>query len=70
LLLDERDSVSYPDGVEAQNGDLYVIYDRGRFPPTADREILMATFTEADVKQGQCVTERARLQVVVNWAGE
>jgi predicted neuraminidase len=36
LLLDERDSVSYPDGVEAPNGDLYVIYDQGgsRRPPT------------------------------------
>lgn len=30
LLLDERNGVSYPDGVEADNGKINVIYDRGR----------------------------------------
>jgi len=41
LLLDERNSVSFPDGVEAENGMIYVIYDRGR---NTEREILMAKY--------------------------
>jgi hypothetical protein len=67
LLLDERNGVSYPDGVESDNGTIYVIYDRGR---TTDREILMATFAENDVKQGQCATNQCQLKLLVNKAGE
>ena len=67
LLLDERKGVSYPDGVEADNGKIYLIYDRGR---ATDREILMATFTEEDVKQGRCVTSQCQLKMLVNKAGE
>jgi hypothetical protein len=59
--------VSYPDGVEADNGKIYVVYDRGRF---TDREILMATFTEEDVKQGKCVTGECQLKMLVNKGGE
>jgi len=46
LLLDERDGVSYPDGVEAADGAIRVIYDYQR---RGAKEILLATFTEADV---------------------
>ena len=67
LLLDERNDVAYPDGVEADNGKIYVIYDRGR---STDREILMATFTEEDVKQGKCVTGQCQLKMLVNKGGE
>ena len=67
LLLDERNGVSYPDGVEAANGTIYIVYDRGR---NTDREILMATFTEADVMQTTCVTAVCRLRTIVNRAGE
>lgn len=67
LLLDERNGVSYPDGVEANNGKIYVIYDRLR---KTEREILMATFTEEDVKQERCVKDQCRLKVLVNKAGE
>ncbi|MGH9669680.1 MAG: sialidase family protein [Terriglobales bacterium] len=67
LLLDEREKVSYPDGVEADNGKIYVIYDRGR---NTDREILMATFTEEDVRQGKCATRQCQLKMLVNKAGE
>lgn len=67
LVLDERKRVSYPDGVEAENGNIHVIYDRGR---TIDREILMGTFQEEDVKQGKCVTDRCQLKTIVNKAGE
>ena len=67
LLLDQRETVSYPDGVEADNGKIYVIYDRLR---NTEREIFMATFTEEDVKQGKCVKDQCRLKVLVNKAGE
>lgn len=46
LLLDERNGVSYPDGTQAEDGEIYIIYDRDR---DGDGEILMAVFTEEDV---------------------
>ena len=67
LVLDERKGVSYPDGVEAGNGKIYMIYDRGR---ETDREILMAIFAEEDIKQGKCVTDQCQLKMIVNKAGE
>ncbi len=67
LLLDERLGVSYPDGFQAENGLIYIIYDRDR---TKDREILFATFTEADVKQGESASAGARLKMLVNRASD
>jgi hypothetical protein len=46
LLLDARDGVSYPDAVVAPDGQISVLYDRGR---TTDKEILLAQFYEKDV---------------------
>jgi hypothetical protein len=66
LLLDERNSVSYPDGVQASDGTIYVIYDRER---TKAREILMASFTEDDIVKGAASSARCRLRVLVNKAG-
>jgi len=63
LLLDERDNVSYPDGVETEEGLIYIVYDRERFK---DREIYMAVFTEEDVLAGQCVTSQARMKVKID----
>jgi len=63
LLLDDRETVSYPDGVEAQDGRIFVIYDRNRY---AESEILMAVFTEQDVLDGLCVSNRCRLRVTVS----
>ncbi len=45
LLLDERKDVSYPDGVQAADGTIYIIYD---FERTGAKEILVTKFTEAD----------------------
>ena len=67
LMLDEREQTAYPDGTQAPNGDVYVIYDRER---TAAREILMAQFAEEDVMAGHAVNPRTRLRVIVNRAGE
>ena len=66
LLLDARRNVSYPDGVEAGDGRIFVIYDRER---QKEREILLAVFREADVLQGRCVSADTRLKQVVNRAG-
>jgi hypothetical protein len=66
LLLDERINVSYPDGTEAEDGTIYIIYDRER---KQDMEILMAVFKEEDVLAGQCVTSAARLKVIVDKGG-
>lgn len=66
LLLDDREQVSYPDGVQARDGTVYVIYDRER---TRAREILMAVFREEDVRLGRAQSDRARLRLLVNKAG-
>jgi predicted neuraminidase len=66
LLLDDRMNVSYPDGVEAPEGKIYVVYDHERF---TDREILMATFTEDDIRAGKCISSASRLNILVNRAG-
>ena len=65
LMLDTRDRVSYPDGTEDDEGYIRIIYDRERF---ADREILMAVFTEEDILEGRLVSEKSRLKVLVSKA--
>ena len=66
LLLDERLGVSYPDGMQDDDGTIYISYDYNR---TTDREILMSTFTEADVLAGDAVSDVARFQVMINQKG-
>ena len=46
LLLDERPGVSYPDGQQAGNDTIRIIYD---FSRTGEQHILMTSFGEADV---------------------
>ncbi len=65
LVLDERESVSYPDGTQAPDGSIYVTYDRGRYLFDL-QEILMAKFTEADLKAGKIVSTSGRLKQTIN----
>ena len=65
LLLDERNTVSYPDGVEAADGTIYIVYDISR---TGEKEILVATFTEADAAAGKAVSDKVRLRIIANKA--
>ena len=65
LMIDERADVSYPDGVQAPDGTIHVIYDYKR---TTDKQILMAVFTEDDVAAGKWSSSCARQRVVVNQA--
>jgi predicted neuraminidase len=78
LLLDERSSVSYPDAVEAPDGNIYIVYDRERgcfLNSLADayacaREILTARITEEDILTGTLVSDGSYLQRVVSKLGE
>jgi hypothetical protein len=66
LLLDDRKSIAYPDGVQSQEGKIYLIYDRER---TRDKEILLTTFIEADILAGKRVDLAASGQpIIVNKA--
>jgi len=65
LLIDERLGVSYPDGVQAPDGTVYLIYDYDR---QGAKEILMCTFTEEDVAQAAFASPRARGRILVNKA--
>jgi len=67
LMLDERNGVSYPDGVEADDGRIYVAYDYDRY---GVREIYMTVFTEADVIAGAYQSPKARERVLINQATE
>ena len=51
--------MTYPDGVQAPDGTVYIVYDYNRTP---DGEVLMATFTEEDVRAGKPVGERYRMR--------
>jgi hypothetical protein len=66
LLLDERETVSYPDGTEARDGRIFIIYDRNRY---SDRQVLMAVFTEQDIFAASCVSKGCRLRVPVSRPG-
>lgn len=65
LLLDERNAVSYPDGFEAPDGLIHILYDWNRH---TDAEILMAKFREEDVLAGKIVSKDAKLLMLANKA--
>lgn len=78
LLLDERANVSYPDGVEADDGYIYITYDRERasFLTSLEsvysqaREILFAKITEEDIIAGKVISEKGRLKQVASKLGK
>ena len=65
LMIDERKQVSYPDATQAEDGTIYVLYDRERHHA---KEMLMAAFTEADVAAGEPVSGVARFRQLVDKA--
>ena len=77
LLLDERNDVSYPDAMEAEDGYIYIVYDRERgcFKKSLDeaysdnREILTARLKEDDIIAGRLVSEGSYLKKVANKLG-
>lgn len=70
LVLDERES-SYPDGVQAADGTIYIIYDHQRYTRNKAGEpgvgsVQMAVFQEKDIRAGKPISEQARLKVTVS----
>lgn len=65
LLLDERWGVTYPDGFEAPDGLIHILYDFNRH---TDAEILLAKFREADVLAGKVVSPDTKLKLLANKA--
>jgi hypothetical protein len=65
LVLDERSTVSYPDGCQSPDGLIRVIYDWNR---ADEKHVLMTAFTEADALAGHAVSGRVRERVLVNRA--
>jgi len=77
LLLDERNDVSYPDVKEADDGFLYIVYDRERggykkhySEAIAEaREFLYAKVTEEDILAGKLINADSSLKNVLNKLG-
>lgn len=65
LLLDERSSVSYPDGAQAADGTIYLTYDYDR---RGQKFIYMTSFTEEDILARKPVSDTAQMRVVINQA--
>ena len=74
LLLDGRANVSYPDGVETDDGYIYITYDRERgcfknsiSEAYADaREVIYAKITEEDIISGKLTSKESFLQRVIS----
>jgi predicted neuraminidase len=65
LMIDERNGISYPDGVQAPDGSICVVYDYQR---GGAKEILMAVFKEEDILAGRYVSSGSRPRVLINKA--
>ncbi len=63
LMLDERKTISYPDGFQAPDGTIYISYDRNR---STDGEILLARFTEEDVLARELKGPKSKLQMLIS----
>ena len=63
LMLDERRGISYPDGFQAQDGKIYVSYDRNR---GTDGEVLFAVFSEKDILSGRLVDQGSANKLLIS----
>ena len=80
LMLDERKDVSYPDVTEAEDGYLYITYDRerGAFYDSLSwdevyssaREILYAKIKEEDMMSGTLLDEGSKLRCIISKLGK
>lgn len=64
LIIDERNGVSYPDGVQAPDGRIYLIYDYSR---TGEKQIFLAVLSEEDIAAGK-PSDKARMRVQIHQA--
>lgn len=65
LMLDIREKVTYPDGCEDKQGNIYVVYDHQRY---VDKEVMMTVFTQEDIVAGAFVSEHSRPPYVISKA--
>lgn len=65
LILDDRAEVSYPDGFEAPDGTIHILYDWNRH---TDAEILLAKFREEDLRAGKFASPGSKARMLVNKA--
>lgn len=78
LLIDGRNNVSYPDVKEAEDGYIYIAYDRERgaflnslnAAYSSAREILLTKITEEDIMSGKKVDGGSRIGIVVSKLGK
>lgn len=63
LCLDEREGVSYPDGKQDNDGNIWIIYDHERYN---GGNILLARFREEDIFAGKCTSPDAKLRIPVS----
>lgn len=78
LVIDDRENVSYPDVVQDEGGNIYVIYDRERdnrhhldrdtWISGAAKEILLCHVTAEDILSGK-PGEKAMLQKIISKGG-
>ncbi len=77
LVVDDRDQVSYPDAVEAEDGYIYIVYDRerGGGQKSMDaifrhaREILYAKVTEEEIRMGKLERPESKQKQVISRLG-
>lgn len=63
LKLDERESVSYPDGAQASDSSIWIVYDHERYK---GGDILLAHFSEEDVLAGKLLSKGSKLKIQVS----
>lgn len=68
LLLDERNSVSYPDATEGPDGRIYVAYDLDRYV-APNKAIYVTSFLESDFANAGSFDAAAQREVVSKAAG-
>lgn len=62
LLIDERLGVSYPDAIQDENNDIYIIYDYNR---STNKEILYAKIKEDDIISGN-ISGNSKLKQIIS----
>lgn len=65
LSIDKRLGAEYPDAAEDDNGNIYLIYDCGRFE-NQQLEIRYSIFTEDDLVKGEFIGENSVDKGIVN----
>ncbi len=63
LMLDERATISYPDGFQAPDGMIHISWDRNR---STDGEILMARFTEEDIIAKAFKNPKSKTKILIS----